>query len=52
MSATEDSGSHPPTARGAATHSRVVNAAADLIYARGVDRTSLDDVMAESGVSK
>ena len=52
MSATEDSGSHPPTARGAATRSRVVNAAANLIYARGVDRTSLDDVMAESGVSK
>jgi TetR/AcrR family transcriptional repressor of nem operon len=52
MSATEDSASHPPTARGAATRSRVVNAAADLIYARGVDRTSLGDVMAESGVSK
>lgn len=52
MSATEDSASHPLTARGAATRSRVVNAAADLIYARGVDRTSLDDVMAESGVSK
>jgi TetR/AcrR family transcriptional regulator, transcriptional repressor for nem operon len=52
MSATEDSASHPPTARGAATRSRVVSAAADLIYARGVDRTSLGDVMAESGVSK
>ncbi len=52
MSATQDSGSRPLTARGAATRSRVVNAAADLIYARGVDRTSLDDVMAESGVSK
>jgi TetR/AcrR family transcriptional repressor of nem operon len=52
MSATEDSGSRPPTARSAATRSRVVNAAADLIYARGVDRTSLGDVMAESGVSK
>lgn len=52
MSATEDSGSRRLTARGAATRSRVVSAAADLIYARGVDRTSLDDVMAESGVSK
>ncbi len=52
MSATEDSAPRPLTARGAATRSRVVNAAADLIYARGVDRTSLDDVMAESGVSK
>jgi len=52
MSTTEDSGSRPLTARGAVTRSRIVNAAADLIYARGVDRTSLDDVMAESGVSK
>lgn len=40
------------TARGAATRSRIVGAAADLIYARGVERTSLDDVMAASGVSK
>jgi TetR/AcrR family transcriptional regulator, transcriptional repressor for nem operon len=52
MSATQGSGSRHLTARGAATRSRIVNAAADLIYARGVDRTSLDDVMAESGVSK
>lgn len=52
MAATEDSGYRPLTARGAATRSRIVNAAADLIYTRGVDRTSLDDVMAESGVSK
>jgi AcrR family transcriptional regulator len=52
MPTTEDSGSRPLTARGAVTRSRIVNAAADLIYARGVDRTSLDDVMAESGVSK
>ena len=40
------------TARGAATRSRIVAAAADLIYAHGVERTSLDDVMAASGVSK
>ena len=40
------------TARGAATRSRIVNAAADLIYEHGVERTSLDDVMAASGVSK
>lgn len=40
------------TARGAATRSRIVDAAADLIYAHGVDRTSLDEVMARSGVSK
>lgn len=40
------------TARGAATRARIVEAAADLIYAHGVERTSLDDVMATSGVSK
>lgn len=40
------------TARGAATRSRIVEAAADLIYAHGVERTSLDDVMEASGVSK
>jgi AcrR family transcriptional regulator len=40
------------TARGAATRSRIVNAAADLFYGHGVDRTSLDEVMAASGVSK
>ena len=52
MSASEDSGPRPLTARGAAKRSRIANAAADLIYAHGVDRTSLDDVMAKSGVSK
>ena len=40
------------TARGVATRSRIVEAAADLIYAHGVERTSLDDVMAATGVSK
>ena len=40
------------TARGAATRSRIVEAAADLIYAHGVERTSLDDVRAATGVSK
>jgi len=35
-----------------ATRSRIVDAAADLIYEHGVDRTSLDEVMAASGVSK
>jgi TetR/AcrR family transcriptional regulator, transcriptional repressor for nem operon len=40
------------TARGAATRSRFVNAAADVIYEHGVERTSLDEVMAASGVSK
>ena len=42
----------PLTSRGAATRLRIVQAAADLIYSRGVDRTSLDEVMATSGVSK
>ena len=43
---------HSLTARGAATRARIVEVAADLIYAHGVERTSLDDVMAASGVSK
>jgi AcrR family transcriptional regulator len=42
----------PLTRRGAATRKRIVDAAANLTYAHGVDRTSLDDVMAESDVSK
>lgn len=45
-------GSKTITARGAATRARIVKAAADLIYAQGVDRTSLDDVMLKSGASK
>lgn len=52
MAANEASDAPALTARGAATRSRIVNAAADLIYAHGVDRTSLDEVMAEAGVSK
>ncbi len=52
MAANEASNSPALTARGAATRARIVNAAADLIYAHGVDRTSLDEVMAEAGVSK
>ncbi|MBS0521061.1 MAG: TetR/AcrR family transcriptional regulator [Proteobacteria bacterium] len=44
--------SRPLTARGAATRARIVEAAADLIYGHGVERTSLDDVMAAAGVSK
>lgn len=52
MSSARDPGSRPLTARGAATRARILDAAADLIYARGVERTSLDDVMAASGVSK
>ena len=52
MSANQTSERHSLTARGAATRSRIVNAAADLMYQHGVDRTSLDEVMAASGVSK
>ena len=52
MSANQTSEPHSLTARGAATRSRIVNAAADLMYQHGVDRTSLDEVMAASGVSK
>jgi len=52
MPASKDSAPRPLTARGAATRSRIVNAAADLFYEHGADRTSLDQVMAASGVSK
>jgi|SRR5271170_5105025 len=52
MSANQQSEPRSLTARGAATRSRIIDAAADLIYERGVDRTSLDEVMAASGVSK
>src|ERR1700747_2410158 len=52
MSANQGSEPRSLTARGAATRSRIVSAAADLFYEQGVDRTSLDDVMAASGVSK
>lgn len=52
MSANQDSEPRSLTARGAATRSRIVDAAADLIYEHGADRTSLDEVMAVSGVSK
>jgi AcrR family transcriptional regulator len=40
------------TARGAKTRARIVAAAADLMYVRGVGDTTLDDVRAASGVSK
>jgi TetR/AcrR family transcriptional regulator, transcriptional repressor for nem operon len=40
------------TARGAKTRARIVAAAADLMYIQGVGGTTLDDVLAASGVSK
>jgi TetR/AcrR family transcriptional regulator, transcriptional repressor for nem operon len=40
------------TARGAKTRARIVTAAADLMYIRGVGATTLDEVVVASGVSK
>jgi AcrR family transcriptional regulator len=40
------------TARGAVTRNRIIQAAADLFYVRGVNSVSLDDVRATSGTSK
>lgn len=40
------------TARGAKTRTRIVTAASDLMYVKGVRATTLDDVLAASGVSK
>jgi AcrR family transcriptional regulator len=42
----------PLTGRGAATRDRIVAAAADLMYVRGVHATTLDDVRAATGTSK
>src|SRR6201992_3656785 len=42
----------PLTARGAETRDRIVQAAADLMYAQGVNATTLDDVRAATGTSK
>jgi len=40
------------TARGLATRARIIDAAADLMWRRGVGATTLDDVRAASGTSK
>jgi AcrR family transcriptional regulator len=40
------------TARGIATRARILQAAADLMYVKGVNATTLDDVRAASGTSK
>src|SRR5882762_1181991 len=40
------------TPRGAATRARIVEAAADLVLARGVGGTSLDDIRAGTATSK
>lgn len=44
--------SHRLTARGAATRDRIVQGAAELMYVKGVNATTLDDVMAATGTSK
>ena len=41
-----------PTARGAATRARIVEAAAGLVYRKGASGTSLEDIMAASATSK
>jgi AcrR family transcriptional regulator len=40
------------TTRGAATRGRIVEAAADLVLARGVGGTSLGDILKDTGTSK
>jgi TetR/AcrR family transcriptional regulator, transcriptional repressor for nem operon len=40
------------TARGAATRDRIVHGAADLMYVKGVNATTLDDIREAAGVSK
>jgi TetR/AcrR family transcriptional repressor of nem operon len=54
--ATVTSGDRPArrrtTARGEATRSRIISSAADLMYVRGVNAVTLDDVRAATGTSK
>jgi TetR/AcrR family transcriptional repressor of nem operon len=49
-------GGEPPrrrtTARGEATRARMISSAADLMYVRGVNAVTLDDVRAATGTSK
>jgi TetR/AcrR family transcriptional regulator, transcriptional repressor for nem operon len=48
----EETDSARITARGAATRARIVKAAAELMYVKGVNATTLDDVRTASGTSK
>jgi TetR/AcrR family transcriptional repressor of nem operon len=52
MTTTESHNGRRLTSRGAKTRSKIVAAAADLMNIRGVGGTTLDDVIAASGVSK
>jgi TetR/AcrR family transcriptional repressor of nem operon len=49
---TADSHGRRLTARGAKTRAKIIAAAANLMYVQGVGSTTLDDVIAASGVSK
>ena len=42
----------PPTEKGRAMRARIVDAAAELIFERGVAEVSLDDIREKSGASK
>lgn len=46
------SGSAPRTARGRKTRKRIVEAAAELMHLKGVNATSVDDVLEASGTGK
>ena len=50
--ATRTGQSRELTSRGATTRNRIVSAAADLVYARGVAGTSIENIMAASATSK
>lgn len=52
MTIKDSHGARRLTARGAKTKARIVGAAADLMYIKGVNATTLDDVLAASGASK
>jgi TetR/AcrR family transcriptional repressor of nem operon len=52
MTTSDSRNDRPLTARGAKTRARIVAAAADLMRIQGVGATTLDDVLAASGVSK
>lgn len=52
MTTTDSHNGRRLTVRGAKTRARIVAAATDLMYIQGVGATTLDDVLAASGVSK
>lgn len=51
MEDTDQDRARPLTAKGLATQARIVDAAAELMFARGVSRTTVEDVQREAGVS-